>query len=359
MSQGQKVVAEFSIRYSQHINEQGQATRPLPAFAEDSEALAALYKTMVLTRTFDKKAIALQRTGKLGTYPSTLGQEAIAVGVGAAMDKTDVLCPYYREYGAQFWRGVKMEEILLYWGGDERGSDFSGPREDFPISVPIGSQTLYATGVAMAMKLRKQPRVAVAFIGDGGTSRGDFYEALNVAGAWHLPVVFIINNNQWAISVPRGVQTGAKTLAQKAIAGGVPSMQVDGNDVIGVREAAHKAITRAREGKGASVIEAITYRMCDHTTADDASRYRSDEEVQRYKEKDPIIRLRTFMASQGFWDQEKEKALYDSANASVAQAVENYLNTAVQPAESMMSYLYETLPQAYVDQLEALERGEP
>ncbi len=290
MTTEKKSIATFEIFYTRFLDPEGHLTQALPA-SVDTRQLLALYQSMVKTRVFDTKAIALQRTGKLGTYPSTLGQEAIGTGVGAAMLPEDVLCPYYREYGAQFWRGVRMVDILRYWGGDERGSDFEHTKEDFPIAVPIGSQTLHAAGVAVAMKLRHQKRVAIAVVGDGGTSRGDFYEAMNLAGVWHLPIVFVINNNQWAISVPASAQTAAKTFAQKGIAAGIPSEQVDGNDVIAVKYCVGEMIARARKGEGPGVIEALSYRMCDHTTADDARRYRTEAELAKYQKKDPIQRL--------------------------------------------------------------------
>ena len=187
-----------------------------------SGVLVRLYRQMVLTRLFDQKAVALQRTGRIGTYAPTLGQEAIGVAIGALMQAEDVLVPYYRDTAVQLMRGVKMEEILLYWGGDERGSAFADPAvaEDFPLCVPIATQALHACGVASAFKIRGEHRVAVTTCGDGATSKGDFLEALNVAGAWQLPVVFVVNNNQWAISVPRRIQCGAPTLAQKAIGAG-------------------------------------------------------------------------------------------------------------------------------------------
>ena len=175
---------------------------------------------MMLTRLFDYKAVALQRTGMLNTYASTLGQEAISVGIGASMQREDVFCPFYRDYAAQLMRGVKMSEILSFWKGNEWGNHFSECPLDFPICVPIATQLLHAAGVATAFKLRKQAKVAVSICGDGATSEGDFYEAINVAGVWQLPVVFVIDNNQWAISVPRKHQTDAQTLAQKAIAAG-------------------------------------------------------------------------------------------------------------------------------------------
>ncbi len=284
MNSNQSPIAKFEIFYHQILNQEGQILQSLPSFATPKQ-LIELYRMMVKTRTFDAKAITLQRTGKLGTYASTLGQEAIGVGIGAAMKSEDLLCPYYREYGAQMMRGVSMVELLLYWGGDEQGSNFKHQPLDFPICVPIASQTLYAAGVATAFKLKKESRAVVAVVGDGGTSRGDFYEAMNVAGVWKLPIVFVINNNGWAISVPTKTQTATKTLAQKGIAAGIYCEQVDGNDVIAVQQAVMQALEKARQKGESSVIEALTYRMCDHTTADDAKRYRDQNELTQNEAK--------------------------------------------------------------------------
>ena len=184
-------VATFEVHYTRFLDPEGKVVQPLPPFAEDAANLIPLYRAMVLTRRFDAKGVALQRTGRLGTFPTALGQEAVAVGVGAAMEAEDVLVPSYREQAAQFMRGVTPEEYFLYFAGDERGSDFAGPRHDFPICVPLATQTLHAAGAAVAIKLRRQRRAVVCVLGDGATSKGDFYEALNVAGVWELPVVFV------------------------------------------------------------------------------------------------------------------------------------------------------------------------
>ncbi len=355
MSHETTIVARFEIPYFRYLNVEGKEEQPVPAFAKDAKTVIELYQMMLRTRLFDKKAVALQRTGKLGTYPSTLGQEAIGVGIGSAMKPEDILCPYYREYGAQFWRGVKMEEIWLYWGGDERGSNFENCPHDFPICVPIASQTLHAVGAAQAIKLRKQPRAVVAAIGDGGTSRGDFYESMNVAGAWELPVVFVINNNQWAISVPREQQTKAQTLAQKAIAAGLEGWQIDGNDVFAVKEAVETALEKVRHGGKAIVIEAITYRMGDHTTADDASRYRPQEELKENENKDPLLRLRKYMIANGIWDEAKENALIEKLTLEVNEASERFQNIPPQPPEAIFDYLYATLPSALEAQRAAVK----
>ena len=247
------------IPFTRYLDADGRPCAELPPCAEDAELLERLYRQMVLTRLFDQKAVALQRTGRIGTYAPTLGQEAIGVALGALMRAEDVLVPYYRDTAVQLMRGVRMEEILLYWGGDERGSDFADPaaREDFPLCVPIATQALHACGVASAFKMRGQPRVAVTTCGDGATSKGDFLEALNVAGAWQLPVLFVVNNNQWAISVPRGIQCGAPTLAQKALGAGFVGEQVDGNDILAVHARMQAALERARQIGRASCRERV------------------------------------------------------------------------------------------------------
>ncbi len=343
------VVASFAVAFTRCLAADGTLLREPgglpPGFARDPEALAPLYRAMVLTRVFDEKAIALQRTGRLGTFASSLGQEAVGVGVASALRDEDALLPSFREHGAQLWRGATPTELFLYWGGDERGSDFAGPREDFPISVPVGGHFPHAAGVALAFQLRGEPRVAVAFGGDGATSKGDFYEALNIAGAWGLPTVFLIANNQWAISAPRARQTAAETLAQKAIAAGVPGEQVDGNDVIAVRDAAERALERARSGGGPTLIEALTYRLSDHTTADDARRYRSDAEVSAHWKEDPIARLKAHLVALGAWSKEDEETLLTEAADRIAAAADAYLATPPQPVEAMFDHLYATPPE--------------
>ncbi|HEX2139650.1 MAG TPA: pyruvate dehydrogenase (acetyl-transferring) E1 component subunit alpha [Woeseiaceae bacterium] len=345
-----KTIADFQIQYLQFLDPDGNVSPDAPE--TESQELVELYRLMTETRVFDTKAVNLQRTGKLGTYASCLGHEAAHVGLAAAMHEDDVFAPSYREYGAMFCRGVKMSEVLLYWGGDERGSDFSGPRQDFPICVPIATQCLHAAGAAMAFQLRDEPRCAVSTSGDGGTSEGAFYEALNIAGARKLPVVFIIVNNKWAISVPLELQTAAKTLAQKAIAAGIPGVQVDGNDVIAVRHAVGQALERARKGEGATLIEAVTYRLGDHTTADDATRYRKKEEVEAARALEPLIRLRKYLTSLGVWDDDKEKALLESAAEKVDEAVQTYFNTPKYPVEGIFDHMYAELPESLEEQRE-------
>jgi 2-oxoisovalerate dehydrogenase E1 component alpha subunit len=343
-------IASFVIKRRRCLAPDGEVAADLPAFAKDPAQLIRLYRAMVLTRAFDAKAMALQRTGRLGTYPSSLGQEAVAIGVASAMRPDDVLLPSFREHGAQLWRGVTLRELLLYWGGDERGSDSSGPRHDFPVNVPVGSHAPHAVGVALALKLRGEARAAVCVFGDGATSKGEVAESLNIAGVWQLPAVFIINNNGWAISVPVSRQTAAATLAQKAIAAGIPGEQVDGNDVIAVREAVDRALARAYAGEGPTLIEALTYRLGDHTTADDASRYRDDADVSANWRNEPIARLRRHLTKRGFWTKEDEERTLVELVAEVDSAADTFLGTPAQAPESMFNYTYATLPRDLVDQ---------
>jgi 2-oxoisovalerate dehydrogenase E1 component alpha subunit len=346
-------VARFEIRYSRFLDAKGNAVRPLPDFADDRGELAALYRAMVLARRFDAKAVALQRTGRLGTFASALGQEAVPVGVASAMRAEDVLLPSFREHGAQLWRGVTPLELFLFWGGDERGSDFAEPREDFPVCVPVGTQAPHAVGVALAFKLRGEKRVAVCVFGDGATSKGDVAEALNVAGVWHLPVVFVINNNRWAISLPTSQQTAAETLAQKAVAAGIEGEQVDGNDVIAVREAVSQALAKARAGRGSHLIEAVTYRLGDHTTADDASRYRSGAEVSTRWGEEPIARLRNYLVTKGWWVKADEERLLAEVTLTIERAAEAYLATPPQGPEAMFDFTYASLPRDLAEQRHA------
>jgi pyruvate dehydrogenase E1 component alpha subunit len=338
-------VATFDIEYLQYLGPDGRLVREdIPEFARDGKTLVELFKQMLLVRSFDTKAVALQRTGKLGTYASCLGHEATHVGIGSAMQYDDVFAPSYREYGAQFMRGVKPREVLMYWGGDERGNDFSGPPHDYSWCVPIGTQNLHAAGAALAFKLRGEPRVAVACVGDGGSSKTDTYAAINAAGAYTLPFIQCIINNQWAISVPRNAQTGARTLAQKGLAGGLDCLQVDGNDIIAVRSAMDHALLRARNGHGGSVIEFVTYRLSDHTTADDARRYRDDAEVKAAWEREPFTRLRTFLIGEKLWSEAEEAKWKEECNRIADEEVNAYLETKVQPVQAMFDYLYAELP---------------
>lgn len=298
----------------------------LPPAARDTTRLVALYRAMALNRAFDQKAVVLQRSGRLGTYASSLGEEAVGVGVGAAMAADDVLVPSFRDHGAQLLRGVTMTELFLFWSGDERGSDFAVPREDFPVSIPVGSHAPHAAGVALALKLKGGGRAALCLLGDGATSKGDFYEAINIAGVWRLPIVFVVANNQWAISVPRARQTAAETIAQKAWAAGFDGVQVDGNDVIAVYRTAVAAVKRARAGGGPTLIECRTFRWRGHVGPSwdtDVGVKRKDELTEWIKQ-DPIPRCADQILARGV-----DRHALDEIRSEVQQEIDDALHFAL------------------------------
>ncbi|MFO1410362.1 MAG: pyruvate dehydrogenase (acetyl-transferring) E1 component subunit alpha [Steroidobacteraceae bacterium] len=353
-----RTVAEFSIACVQRVDAEGHADA-LPDFAADPEELRRMYRMMVRTRLFDTKAINLQRTGQLGTYPPCIGHEGTQVGVGAAMRPEDVLFTVYREIGTKFWRGVSLLDILLYWGGDERGTAYAGSPGDFPFCVPIASQMPQAAGTALAFRTRGEPRCALAFIGEGGTSEGAFYEAINFAGVAALPLVTVVVNNGWAISHPATAQTSARTFAQKAIAAGIEGIQVDGNDAIGVREVVAAALERARGGGGSTLVEALTYRLGDHTTSADASRYRPAAEVDAARAREPLLRLQRLLEAHGWWDAEREREWRAACSAEIEAAVQAYLATPRLDVAAIFEHVYAELPATLRPQVEDARRFAP
>jgi 2-oxoisovalerate dehydrogenase E1 component alpha subunit len=347
--------AHFEIAYTRYLDPTGKLVAPLPPALADPQTAIALYRAILRTRTFDEKAGALQRTGRLGTYASSLGQEGVFVGAASAMRADDVFVPSFREHGGYLWRGATPQEIFLYWGGDERGNSFEKTPGDLPYCVPVGSHSAHAAGVALAFKLRKQQRAVLAIFGDGATSKGDVYESFNFAGAWQLPVVYVVNDNQWAISVPRAKQTAAQTLAQKAIAAGIHGEQVDGNDVFAVHAACAAALERARAGGGPSVIEALSYRLGDHTSADDASRYRSDADVTPHWADEPAKRLESYLTALGRWSKDDQEHLLSELKAEMDAAADAYLAIPAQDPATIFDYTYATLPADLQRQKESLQ----
>ncbi len=320
----------------------------------DPSRIRDLYRDMVLMRTFDTKALKLQRQGRMGTWPPIKGQEAVQAGVAMAMGEGDWLIPAFREHGIMVLRGVPLHLVFAYWAGDERGSCYPENVRCFPVAVPVGSQWQHGTGVGLSLKLRNEDAVAVTFGGDGSTSEGDFHEAVNCAGVFGTKTVFVIQNNQWAISVPLHRQTAAETLAQKAHAYGIPGIQVDGNDVFAVYAAATEAIERTRRGEGPSLIEAVTYRLGDHTTADDASRYRPEEELEEWEGRDPILRLRRYLVAQGLWDDDQETVLLEEASSWVDGQVKALEEMEPQEPEEIFTSMYAALPPHVIEQMQSL-----
>ncbi len=345
------------IEQVRYLDPSGTPLQPLPDWCQTPDRLLHYYRVMQLCRAADLKAVALQHTGQIGTYPSTLGQEAIATVYGALLQPDDVMAPYYRDHAAKYQRGTPWHAIYQLWGGDEQGFNAPGAANDLPDCVPIATQCGHAVGVATAFKIRGEKRVALCSIGDGGTSKGDFMEALNTAGAWQLPLLFVINNNQWAISVPRSLQCHAETLAQKALAAGIPALQVDGNDVIALHQVLTEALEHARAGKGPTLIEALTYRLCDHTTADDASRYRPAAELEAAQRREPLHRLRQLLQQQGWWDQAREDALQAEIKTAVETEVSRYLALPAPDPADCFDHQYAMLPDTLAQQKKnALER---
>jgi pyruvate dehydrogenase E1 component alpha subunit len=315
------VIERFELEFLQIINEQGVFDSALLPPFNDSD-FKNIFETMVLVRTFNQRALSLQREGRIGTYASVLGQEASQIGSALALEDGDWIFPTFRESGVFISRGYPMWMLYRYWMGDERGMKAPEGMNIFPMSVPVGTHLPHATGAAFAMKHRGEKKVAAAYFGDGGSSRGDFHEALNLAGVFKSPVIFLLQNNQWAISLPRERQSAAKTLAQRAFGYGVPGIQVDGNDLMAVYSATKEAVERARRGDGPTLIECYTYRLDDHTTADDASRYRNKEDVEEWRKKEPMIRFRLFLEKKGLWTKEYEEEVSKKALEAVDKEIE-------------------------------------
>ena len=279
-------------------------------------ALRELYRLMVVTRKVDREAINLQRQGQLGVYASCMGQEAAQVGSAYALDADDWIFPSYRELGAALVRNVDAAGLLHLYRGTWL-ADHDPYEHNFGLmSIPIGTQALHATGFAMGARFENNPIVAMTYFGDGGTSEGDVHEAMTFAGVTKAPVVFFVQNNQYAISVPLDKQTAAPTLAHKAVGYGLPGLRCDGNDVLATYAVTRRAVERARSGAGGAFIEALTYRMEAHTTSDDPTRYRSQEELEAAAMTDPIVRMRLFLTKRDLYDQELEDAIDDQAKAT-------------------------------------------
>jgi pyruvate dehydrogenase E1 component alpha subunit len=320
------IAADFSVERLGILAETGEADTGLMPRLGDQDILR-LYELMALTRGFDALAVSLQREGRLGTYPSGLGQEAAQVGSAYAIAKEDWIFPSFRETGVYVTAGYPMALLLSYWSGDERGMKAPPDLNLLPVCVSVASQIPHAVGAAMAARYRRDHAAVVVYFGDGASSKGDFHEALNIAGVFKAPVVFVCQNNQWAISMSRERQTAAATIAQKAIAYGFGGVQVDGNDVFAVYAATLAALEKARAGGGPSLVECATYRISHHTTSDDASRYRRPEELELWKKRDPIARLRLYMEKRGLWS--------DGLAARIEAEVAERTDAAAREAESM------------------------
>jgi pyruvate dehydrogenase E1 component alpha subunit len=345
----------------QILDEDGASNPGLDPGLPEAE-LRSIYENMVRTRAADARAIKLQRQGRLGTYPPSRGHEACQVGLASAMGRDDWFFPYFRDLGMYIALGYPLADYFHFWMGNEAGQRTPDGLNIFPVAIPVGSQIPQAVGAGIAAKYRKRPIAVVTTFGDGATSEGDFHEGLNFAGVFRTPNVFVCLNNQFAISVPRARQTAAATIAQKAVAYGFSGVQVDGNDVLAVHAAAREALAKARSGGGPTLIEAFTYRMGDHTTSDDAARYRTKEEVLEWERRDPLLRFRLYLGRKGLWDEAYEKTVQEEAAAFVEKAVADAEARPPATPEDLFAYTYGTMPpdlEAQLGELKASLAGGP
>jgi len=305
-----------------------------------ADDLKSLYRSMLLGRRLDERMVRLQRQGRIGTFAPIKGQEASQLGSVFTLRRQDWMVPSFRETAAMVWRGWPIEKLLLFYAGYIEGGSPAPDQHDLPVTIPVATQLPHAVGLAYAAQYRGDDVVVMVFFGDGATSEGDFHEALNIAGVWHVPVVFVCQNNQWAISVPLKKQTHSRTIAQKALAYGLPGIQVDGNDVLAVYAAAREAVERARQGKGPTLIECVTYRLGMHTTADDPSKYRSEEEVRAWERKDPLTRFRAYLETRKLL----EDGLEQQVDEEIAAAVRRF--EAAPPADplAVFDHVYAEMP---------------
>ncbi len=348
-----KVIEKFEVEYLQVLDENGKADEELMPKLSDKQ-IKELYELMILMRTFDDKAFSMQRQGRIGTYIQFKGQEASQLGSAYALEDKDWMFPMYRSGGALIVRKYPMNQLLQYYGGDERGLK-AGTINNFPISIPVGTQTPHAVGCAWASKLKGEKVVSLGYTGEGGTSKGDFHEGLNFAGIHKVPCIIVVENNQYAISVPTKKQTASETFAQKAIAYGINGIQVDGNDVFAVYKATKEAVDNARAGKGPTLIEAFTYRLADHSTSDDAKKYRSDKEVQEWSKKDPVIRLEKYMRSKKLLDDKYKAEVAKKAKEKVEKEVEIYEKTPAPDPKDMFTYTFAELTDNLKEQIKDFE----
>lgn len=319
------------------------------------DVVKQLYENIWYVRLCNNRALKMQRQGRMGTFASVKGQEACQLGSEYALKKTDWVVPAFREQAVMWAHGVPMDQIFLYWKGNEWGGKFPEGVHVMPPSIPVGSQMLHAVGISWAAKMRGEDQVALTFFGDGATSEGDFHEAMNFAGVFKTPTIFMCQNNQYAISVPRHMQTASKTLAQKAIAYGTPGVLVDGNDLFAMYAVTKEAVERARKGEGPTLIEAHLYRYDDHTTSDDASKYRDDSEVKEWEPRDAVVRLQKYLAKKGIWNEKYEEELHERLAPQVEEMVKKIEAVPDPSVDDIFGYTYAEMTQEQAEQKAYLE----
>ncbi|MFH1750678.1 MAG: pyruvate dehydrogenase (acetyl-transferring) E1 component subunit alpha [Candidatus Micrarchaeota archaeon] len=348
-----KIVAEFKVEHLQVLDENGNLDAALEPQIQP-ELLKEMYRLMVLGRAFDRKLMKMQRSGRIYTYIPVEGQEACQIGSILALQKEDWMVPAFRESIAYIAKGMPLKTLLFYWMGNEKGNSAPANVNALPVSIPVGTQMLHAVGIGWAARLKGQQTVAITYFGDGATSEGDFYEAINFAGVFKTNTIFLCQNNGWAISVPRSKQTAAETLAQKGIAAGIRSIQVDGNDILAVYKATKEAADRARKGEGPTLIECITYRIGPHSTSDDPSKYRNALEAQDWLKKDPMERFRNYLQKKGIWNEGWESKLQGDAQSQIDAAIKEAEAENSIPLEEMFKHVYSEIPPSLREQMEEI-----
>jgi pyruvate dehydrogenase E1 component alpha subunit len=334
-----RVEPRFQIDYLSILDSDGALDDALDPRIPPDE-LKRMYRGMLLARRLDERMVKLQRQGRIGTFAPLKGQEAAQIGSVATLTPRDWMVPSFRETAAMLWRGWPIEKMLMFFAGYLEGGQPAPEQRDLPITIPVATQLPHAVGLAYAAQYKDDDAVVMAYFGDGATSEGDFHEAANFAGVWHVPVVFVCQNNQWAISVPLKKQTHSRTIAQKALAYGFPGIQVDGNDLFAVYAATREAVARARAGEGPTLIECVTYRLGVHTTADDPTKYRSDDEVKAWEKKDPLTRLVPYLERKGLLT----PGLDAEVDAEIAAAVERFEATPPPDPVTIFDHVYAERP---------------
>jgi pyruvate dehydrogenase E1 component alpha subunit len=337
------------------LDEDGELDDSLEPDLSD-ERLERMHRQMRLARRFDERMLSLQRQGRIGTFAPVKGQEAAQVGSAAALAEDDWIVPAYREIAVHAWLETPLEGMLLYNAGYNEGGHVPDDQRILPNAVPVGTQMIHAAGLAYGLRVRERDEIVLTYFGDGATSEGDFHEALNFAAVFDCPVVFLCQNNQYAISVPRRLQTASRTLAQKGLAYGLPCLQVDGNDVLAVYAATDEAVRRAREEATPTMIECLTYRLEVHTTVDDPSKYRDDQEVEAWEARDPLPRFAGYLERKGLLDDERLEALEAEIEDEIEAAVERWTERMVAAVGLvwMFDHVYAEAPPELEAQREAV-----
>jgi pyruvate dehydrogenase E1 component alpha subunit len=335
-------IETFNVQHLSILDEKGVVD---PEFEPElpDEDLLRLHRYMTFSRMADARMLNLQRQGRLGTLPACTGQEASFCAPCLAIKDTDWFVGSYRELGARLMRGDPLENLLHAFNGFEDGGSATKNQRTLPISIILASQLPHAVGLAYGSRLRgEENTVALVMFGDGASSEGDFHEALNFAGVLNAPVIFLCQNNQYAISTPRNIQSRSATIAQKAIAYGMPGIQVDGNDPLAVFKAVSEAVARARNNEGPSLIETFTFRMLMHTTADDPTRYREEKEVKEWKQRDPLIRFKIYLINKKIWDGEKQEQLEQELKTTIDETVKLFESKKDFKPDAPFDYVFET-----------------